>query len=168
MPSSGATIAGSIGRTERTGSTTSGMFEWYVATNRLMPPSTTSSQTMSASTRPRRGRASRAFSTFTETAGRCATRSVSTPVSGQTTGSPGLGGPLRSPWTGASTVVTGVGSGSSGLPRPQPASPSSAARATVVPRTAAVRCLVMRPPPPGFGPEPCPEASCVAHILITR
>src|SRR5947209_5187541 len=51
-----------------------------------MPPSTTSSHTMSAELRPVWGRASIEFSIFTATAGRWATDVVATPVSGQTTG----------------------------------------------------------------------------------
>src|SRR6476469_10356671 len=64
-----------------------------------MPPSTTSSHTMSAELRPVCGRASIEFSILTATAGRWATDVVTTPVSGQTTGGGG----------GGSGVGVGVG-----------------------------------------------------------
>src|ERR1700712_3443231 len=89
MPGSGTAIDGSIGRTERTGPISGGSVELKTATNRVMPPSTTSSQTMSAEFRPVCGRASIEFSIFTARAGRLTSAVVCTPVSGQKTGGGG-------------------------------------------------------------------------------
>src|SRR5438067_11767732 len=79
----------SIGRIERTGPISAGMVDWNTAMNRVMPPSTTSSQTMSAEFRPVCGRASIEFSIFTASAGRLTSAVVCTPVSGQKTGAGG-------------------------------------------------------------------------------
>src|SRR5450756_1551884 len=89
---SGAVIAGSIGRTERSGPTSPGMVEWKTATYRVTPPSTTSSQTMSAASSPVCGRPSRGFLILIASAGRSTSFAVTTPVSGQVTGTSGLGG----------------------------------------------------------------------------
>src|SRR3569833_1015775 len=57
-----------------------------------MPPSTTSSQTVSAALRPDCGRASTEFSIFTASAGCGGTVPLSNPVSGHRTGGGGGGG----------------------------------------------------------------------------
>src|SRR4051812_7809850 len=93
-------MPGSIGRTERTGPISGGRVEWKTATNRVIPPSTTCSQTMSAALSPVWGRASTEFSIFTARAGRLTASDTSTPVSGQTIGS-GSG-------VGVGLVVVGV------------------------------------------------------------
>jgi hypothetical protein len=54
-----------------------------MATNRVIPPSTTCSHTTSAASSPVCGRAATEFSIFTASAGRSAIASAGTPVSGQ-------------------------------------------------------------------------------------
>src|SRR5690606_2020389 len=82
-PPSGATIPASIGRTDRIGPTTSGRWEWKTALKRVIPPSTISSHTTSASSRPVWGRAIAVFSTLTASAGPSPAASPSgSPVSG--------------------------------------------------------------------------------------
>src|SRR5262245_10888204 len=80
---------GSIERTDRIGPTFSGAAELKKPQKRVMPPSTTSSYTMSAWSRPDCGRASGVFSIFTPSDARvCETPSGSgSPVKGaRTTG----------------------------------------------------------------------------------
>src|SRR3989449_7593080 len=79
-------MLGSIGRTERTGPTGLGAEEWNTAMNRVTPPSTTSSKTTSAASRPDWGRASGAFSILTISAGRWVVSPLGSgrPVSGAT------------------------------------------------------------------------------------
>src|SRR5680860_372477 len=91
MPPRGHTMYGSMSRTDRTGPTVSGTIELYITTKRVMPPSTTSSYTTSASSRPAWGRASGAFSIFTVSTGRvsAAPEGSTTPVSGATGGGGG-------------------------------------------------------------------------------
>src|SRR5688572_7805649 len=59
------TMPGSMDRTDRTGPTLSGAAELNIAQKRVMPPSTTSSKTTSATSRPACGRDSGVFSIFT-------------------------------------------------------------------------------------------------------
>src|SRR5690606_13140886 len=119
-----------------------------------MPPSTTSSHTTSACSRPVCGRACWAFSIFTASAGRSATSSAATPVSGQTSGTSGVGGVPLSAATSASTVsVTGV----AGSSPPHAVSASSAATSKTAragPSPAPRPVLVTLDPPVGPGPEP--------------
>ena len=77
---------GSIERTDRTGPTFSGAAELKIAQNRVMPPSTTSSYTTSAWSRPDCGRASGVFSIFTPSEERVAatSRRSGRPVNGAT------------------------------------------------------------------------------------
>src|SRR5665647_1559061 len=110
-PLSGEAISGSIGRTERIGPISSGIWEWKTATNRETSNSTMVSQTMSALSRPDCGRAMLVFSILTATAGRDTTSAVATPVSGQTTGTTGSGGAIRA---GSIVGVTVTGSGVTG------------------------------------------------------
>ena len=65
---------GSMSRTDRIGPTVSGTIELNITRKRVIPPSTTSSYTTSASSRPACGRASGAFSILTLSAGRRQTR----------------------------------------------------------------------------------------------
>ena len=69
---SGVTSAGSMGRSDRTGPSESASVEWKTARKRVTPPSTSSSYTTSARSRPACGRAIGAFSIFTVSAGRVA------------------------------------------------------------------------------------------------
>src|SRR3954468_12712245 len=85
-------MAGSIGRTDRTGPISGGTVSWKTATNRVMPPSTTSSHTTSAAPSPVCGRASIEFSILTASAGRSTGPCAGTPVRGQSTGGGGGGG----------------------------------------------------------------------------
>src|SRR4051794_3714226 len=93
-------MAGSMGRTERTGPTSGASWEWKTARNRVTPPSTTSSYTMSAASRPAWGRAAGELSILTTSAGRRARAGSSTgwPVRGKT-----------APLPGAVVVVAGFG-----------------------------------------------------------
>src|SRR5665647_746838 len=110
-PLSGEAISGSIGRTERIGPISSGIWEWKTATNRETSNSTMVSQTMSALSRPDCGRATLVFSILTAIAGRATTSAVATPVRGHTSGTTGSGGATRA----ASTVgVTVTGGGVAG------------------------------------------------------
>ncbi len=92
IPPTGQTMSGSVRRTDRIGPTTSVDFDWNIASRRVIWPSTTSSQTMSASSIPDCGRASGVFSTFTLSTGRfCATPVGSgRPVNGATAAAAGL------------------------------------------------------------------------------
>src|SRR3954468_6301820 len=81
-----------MGRTERTGPISAGSVEWYTATKRVMPPSTTSSHTTSAALTPVCGRASIEFSILAASAGWAGTAPLSSPVSGHSTGAGGGGG----------------------------------------------------------------------------
>ena len=76
----------SVVRTERMGPTGLASLEWKTAANLVIPPSTISSNTTSASARPAWGRASLALSSFTMSATRSAlaVSSMGRPVSGAT------------------------------------------------------------------------------------
>jgi hypothetical protein len=86
-PPRGVTIAGSAGRTDRTGPTLSASVDWNTTTKRVMP-SVYSSKTTSALSMPPWGRAAALLSIFTVTAGRAAAAGSVTglPVSGKTGG----------------------------------------------------------------------------------
>src|SRR5262249_1027864 len=81
-------MSGSMARTERIGPITSGMVELYTATNRVISPSVTSSNTTSAASRFVCGRASGVFSILTDSAGRprLSPFGSGNPVSGATVG----------------------------------------------------------------------------------
>src|SRR3954468_19056027 len=81
-----------------------------------MPPSTTSSQTTSASPSPVWGRASTEFSILTASAGRSAVAAsvAATPVSGQVTG--GGGGGERADVVVGAVSATGTGSAADAQP----------------------------------------------------
>ncbi len=98
------------------------------------------SHTMSASLRPVCGRARWEFSILTATAGRSGSASVFTPVSGQTTGTTGVGGASRDAVTDGVTVI---GGGASGVSDAHPArvSRATAAVATVPDRSRRCRRL---------------------------
>src|SRR5665647_43495 len=110
-PLSGEAISGSIGRTERIGPISSGIWEWNTATNRETSNSTIVSQTTSAYSRPDWGRAALVFSILTAMAGRCAISAVATPVRGHTTGTTGSGGATRAESIVGVTVTGGVTGG---------------------------------------------------------
>src|SRR3954454_24117233 len=78
----------SVERADRTGPTGLETFDWKMAARRVMPPSTSSSTTMSASFSPIWGRAALELSILTIRATRLsrAASEVSTPVSGNTGG----------------------------------------------------------------------------------
>src|SRR5579871_363268 len=89
-PLSSRSRSASTGRAERMGPTTAASWHWNVTKNRVRPPSTTSSVTMSALLRPIWGSADGALSTLTERAGRFTLAGVTagSPVRGQR-GAPG-------------------------------------------------------------------------------
>src|SRR5919109_4799300 len=89
-------MTGSTGRTERTGPTVEASWEWKTARKRTTPPSTTSSYTTSAASRPAWGRAWGALSTFTTRAGRRCLSSL------------GWGRPVRKAGGGGAVVVVGL------------------------------------------------------------
>ena len=127
-PRNGAVIPASIGRTDRIGPTESGTTEWYTATKRVTPPSTSSSQTTSAWSRPVCGRTLGSFSILTASAGRLTMSPAAIPVSGQVAGTTGAGGaPLSAAMSGP--CVTGAGT--SGAAAAQPASARTAHTATI-------------------------------------
>jgi hypothetical protein len=103
-----------------------------------MPPSTISSQTTSAAPRPVWGRAAAEFSILTLIAGRAATSSVGTPVSGHVSGIAGSGASPLSTTTGSEektlTTTTLLPAGAE-----QPTRSNSAATTAV---SARVRALV--------------------------
>src|SRR5260370_1228136 len=82
-------------RALRTGSTRAASWHWYTTMNLVMPPSTASSSTMSAVSRPVDGRDSGEFSTLMASAGRLGTvpPGAGWPVRGQTGGAPDAAGP---------------------------------------------------------------------------
>ena len=112
----------------------SGTCDWYTAWNRVIPPSTISTNTRSAAASPTQGRAGPEFSTLTPITGLVRARSGSlnaTPVSGQVTSS---GCSVVGSTVGLDGVTTGSGSGD--------AQPGRARRA------AATRASHRRIPPP--------------------
>src|SRR5919106_1080758 len=110
--------------------------------NRVMPPSTGCSYTMSACFRPACGRATERFSTFTANAGRaiCSSLPASLPVSGHSGGSGGL---TMSPMTGMGTFLP--------VSATQPhAAAASATTAPTEPSTIFPRRLSKGGPPEGI------------------
>src|SRR5665648_1068756 len=107
-PCSGLMIGMSIGRTERTGPISAGIWEWNTATSRETSNSTIVSQTTSADSSPDWGRAALVFSILTAMAGRSATSAVATPVRGHTSGTTGSGGATRAASI-VGVIVTGGG-----------------------------------------------------------
>src|SRR4051794_26516032 len=101
-----------------------------------MPPSTTSSHTRSAASSPVCGRASTEFSIFTASAGRSATASAGTPVSGQAGGA----------------AVSGPRNGSAGKGCPAACQPTTPATASSTSRAARSTGLDLRRRRPFAGP----------------
>src|SRR6516162_2223672 len=85
-PPSWRSRAASTGRADRIGPTRGASWDWYVASSRVRPPSTSASVTMSALLRPDCGFAGGELSTLIESAGLCITLGTTKPVSGATAG----------------------------------------------------------------------------------
>src|SRR5271156_1734190 len=103
-------MSASTKRAERTGSIRDAVWHWYRAINLVMPPSTGSSKTMSAWSRPYWGRAWGRFSTLTARAVRCGIfpSGAGVPVSGHT----GIGRAVVVVGAVVAVVVVGTETGS--------------------------------------------------------
>src|SRR5665647_1200334 len=147
-PLSGEAISGSIGRTERIGPISSGIWEWNTATSRETSNSTIVSQTTSAYSSPDWGRAALVFSILTAIAGRATTSAVATPVRGHTSGTTGSGGAARAASIVGVTVtgggVTGGGGGAPHAPTTTVARTETDTATTRSRRIVARRCPDVR------------------------
>src|SRR5688572_12559144 len=110
----------STSRPDRTGPIASGSSEWNSARNRVRPPSTSSSNTMSAASSPSGGSAAEALSILTARIGWSISSSSSSPVRTATGGgSVGLG-------ASDGSLAVSVGSGWASLVQPATSSTSTA------------------------------------------
>src|SRR5438270_7686251 len=121
---------------------TSASFEWKITENRVTPPSTIISNTMSALLRPYCGRAFGSFGIRTLSGRRpiCASAAAGRPVSGQTFGfgvGVGVGGAVGlGGWVGAAAAVGEPTATGVAPPLPQaPATTAQVKRTTVARRT---------------------------------
>src|SRR5262245_16078129 len=151
-PRVGPVSGASVGRSDRTGPTSSGSFEWKIAAIRVVAPVIGSTKTMSALSRPRWGCASGVFETLIVTAGWLRSVSVGTPVSGARPSmrtAPSAGGVVG--------AVGGAGvAGRSGEPvsAQYPSPPTTASTSTTATTTSARR---RRRPADAIGREERPS-----------
>src|SRR5947209_2909187 len=137
----------SVERAERIGPTGLASFDWKIAASRVMPPSTCSSKTVSASIRPAWGRASGALSILmiSATRPRIAGSPTGMPVSGAVGAAGGAVVVGSSLVGGTEGTLLALSAGSLCLP-PQLASARAARRSTVVKRRRMMRSELLRRP----------------------